>query len=55
MEGVEAHSCGVRLAAEKKMYLGDTDMITIYQLVLRTKASIICFDSRFRCKICCLA
>ena len=55
MEGVEAHSCGVRLAAETKMYLGDTDMIIIYQVVLRTKASIICFDSRFRCMICCLA
>ena len=55
MDGVEAHSCGVRLAAEKKIDLGDTGMMIIYQLVLRTKASIICFDSRFRCMICCLA
>jgi len=25
MDGVEAHSCGVRLAAKWKMDLGDTD------------------------------
>ena len=30
MDGVEAHSCGVRLAAKWKMDLGDTNMIIIY-------------------------